>query len=158
MGSPMMTVPVRASAASRVSTPSSVAIHFAWNGRMARTVTGRPLRNHTAPGAVRSGRSEEMTAVTSPRRPWALPMRPISRLLIVMVFGDRATSARDDRRSVDELDVDLDLVLHCSGAHDGADALGDAPALADHTAHVAIADAHVELEAAAAAFGGGHGD
>ena len=66
------------------------------------------------PGARRSTRSVTRLTITSPRRPWALTMRPTS-----------------SSTSVGEVDVDLDAVTRRRGAHDGADAGRRAATLAD---------------------------
>src|SRR5690606_38185016 len=51
-------------------------------------------------------------------------------------------------RSVEQFDADVGVVAGGGGTHDGAPALGGAPAAADHATEVAGTDAHVEADLA----------
>ena len=65
------------------------------------------------------------------------------------VCMDPACHVADAEASVDELDLDGgDVVVDACGAHHRADGRGNATALANHTAHVAVGDRDVEADTA----------
>src|SRR3982750_4626256 len=66
---------------------------------------------------------------TSPRNPWAFVIRPTSSISAALLH---------------EVDVDRCAVAHGGGAHDRADRLRDAAALADDAAHVAGRHPHLD--------------
>ena len=76
---PAGAAPRSRSASSRSPQPAKVTIQRSWWGRADRDRRARRASvASTAPGARRSRRSVVSVTTTSPRRPWARPMRPTS--------------------------------------------------------------------------------